>query len=319
MAKSPRLQYEDALYHVHARGNERKPIYRNKDDYLKFLSLLSELPARFQVIIHGYVLMRNHFHLLIETPAANIGQAMHYLNGAFAWYFNRKYWRVGHLFQARYSSHLIEKESYLYMASRYIHRNPLRKNICKHLQAYPWSSYGQYIGLTPKEHWLTTEWILGQFSDYESQARILYKDFVEDGIDSDTESQEYEKFIFSKETIADAMNEKIFRPKDLKIPDDDIPRISLEPDQVIQAVQKIFDGGASLHEKYSYNNPSRRICIYLLRRYSRMSNKEIGHFFSIRKSAVSMSKKRMEIEINKNNYMKELINKIILELGISIK
>lgn len=101
MARPLRIEYEGALYHITARGNERNPIYREDGDYQKFLEILSGLPQRYGVILHGYVLMGNHYHLLIETTKGNITKAMHYLNAAYTGYFNKKYSRVGHLFQGR--------------------------------------------------------------------------------------------------------------------------------------------------------------------------------------------------------------------------
>lgn len=118
MARPLRVEYDGALYHVTARGNERKPIYREEGDYQKFLDILSELPQRYGVIIHGYVLMGNHYHLLIETPLGNISRVMHYLNSNYTGYFNKKYKRVGHLFQGRYKGFVIEKERYLLSVSR---------------------------------------------------------------------------------------------------------------------------------------------------------------------------------------------------------
>ena len=98
MARPLRIEYEGAVYHITTRGNERNPIYREDEDCQKFPEILSGLYQRYGVAIHGYVLMRNHYHLLIETPKGNISKAMHYLNATYTGYFNKKYSRVGHLF-----------------------------------------------------------------------------------------------------------------------------------------------------------------------------------------------------------------------------
>jgi REP element-mobilizing transposase RayT len=101
MSRPLRIEYEGALYHITSRGNERNPIYREKGDYQRFLEILSELPQRYNVIIHGYVLMGNHYHLLMETPKGNIiTKVMHYLNATYTGYFNKRYKRIGHFFKA---------------------------------------------------------------------------------------------------------------------------------------------------------------------------------------------------------------------------
>ena len=144
MARPLRIEYNGALYHITARGNERNPIYREEGDCQKFLDILAELPQRSSVLIHGYVLMGNHYHLLIETPKGNITKVMHYLNATYSGYFNKKYGRVGHLFQGRYKGLLIEKERYLLSVSRYIHLNPVRAGISRRPEEYKWSSYRAY-------------------------------------------------------------------------------------------------------------------------------------------------------------------------------
>ncbi|MCD6472522.1 transposase [Candidatus Aerophobetes bacterium] len=151
MSRPLRISYPGALYHITARGNEKNLIYREKEDYCKFLKTLSDLPKRFSAVIYGYVLMSNHYHLLIETPKGNITKVMHYLNTAYTGYFNRKYHRVGHLFQGRYQGILIEKDRYLLSVSRYIHLNPVRTLIVKGPEEFNWSSYLQYIGKREKE------------------------------------------------------------------------------------------------------------------------------------------------------------------------
>ncbi|MBI4838064.1 MAG: transposase [Nitrospirae bacterium] len=177
-----RIEYEGALYHIAARGNEGNPIYRGAGDYKKFLEILSKLPLRYGIILHGYVLMENHYHLLIETPKSNITKAMHWLNAVYTAYFNRKHNRVGHLLQGRYKGLLIEKERYLVAVSRYIHLNPVRAMMARRPDEYQWSSYPEYIGKEKESKWLKCDWILGQYSRDEIKAMKQYKAFVEEGL-----------------------------------------------------------------------------------------------------------------------------------------
>ena len=121
MARPLRIEYEGALYHVTARGNERGKVFFTKADYRKFREYLREGQTKYGFILHCYVLMTNHYHLLIETPEKNLSRIMHYLNSSYTTYINIKRKRSGHLFQGRYKAILVDRDSYLLELSRYLH------------------------------------------------------------------------------------------------------------------------------------------------------------------------------------------------------
>ena len=112
MARPLRIEYEGARYHVTSRGNERKTVFRDDADREKFLELIGRAVEQFGIRVHAYVLMNNHYHLLIETPRSGLNQALRYLNGVYTQAFNRRHKRVGHLFQGRYKAILVEKDAY---------------------------------------------------------------------------------------------------------------------------------------------------------------------------------------------------------------
>lgn len=155
MARPQRIEYEGAVYHVTARGNERRAIFRDDADRERFLRILSESVERYEVRLYLFCLMTNHLHLVVETPRANLGQFMHRLQTAYTVYFNRRHTRCGHLMQGRYQARLVEKDAYILRLSRYVHlnpvftaaarRRPLRERITM-LRRYHWSSYCSYIG-----------------------------------------------------------------------------------------------------------------------------------------------------------------------------
>jgi REP element-mobilizing transposase RayT len=126
MARTLRLEFEGALYHLCARGNRRERIFADQKDWQRFVALLKESLGRYQVEIHAYVLLPNHFHLLARTPRANLSRWMHWLLGAYSIWFNRRHRKSGHLFQGRYKSFLVEEGNYLLGLSRYLHLNPVR-------------------------------------------------------------------------------------------------------------------------------------------------------------------------------------------------
>ena len=126
MTRPLRLEFPGALYHVTARGNARQGIYLDDQDRHLFLSVLSEVVGRFAWICHAYCLMDNHYHLLIETPQANLSLGMRQLNGVYTQRLNRRHARAGHVFQGRFKAILVERDAYLLKLARYIVLNPLR-------------------------------------------------------------------------------------------------------------------------------------------------------------------------------------------------
>jgi REP element-mobilizing transposase RayT len=177
-----RLEFPGALYHVTSRGNRRSWIYRDDTDRLAWLDIVALVCQRHHCIVHSFYLMSNHFHLMIETVEANLGQVMRQLNGIYTQHFNRRHHTVSHLFQGRYKAILVQKESYLLELSRYIVLNPLRANIVASLDEWPWSSHGYYIGIAPAPAWLECDWLLSQFGACRTQAVTACLEFVFAGI-----------------------------------------------------------------------------------------------------------------------------------------
>ena len=184
MARPLRIDVEGGWYHVTARGTERRSIFPDDSYGRYFLTLLERMSARYGVEVHAYCLMGNHYHLILRTPEANASAAVQWLNISHSVWFNRKQGRVGHVFQGRFKSVLIDGEgSWLLVASAYLHLNPVRtvapglgkreraaerrglraagraqiQRRLKTLREYPWSSYRAYAGYTKKPDWLVTK------------------------------------------------------------------------------------------------------------------------------------------------------------------
>jgi len=290
MARPLRIEYAGAVYHATARGNERRAIFRDAKDCEKFLAGLGDICQRFDVVIHGYVLMRNHYHLLMETPRPNLARAMHYLNATYTGYFNRRHRRIGHLLQGRYKAFLIEKDRYLLAVSRYIHLNPVRAGITDKPEGYQWSSYPEYIGRSKKRGWLACEWILGQYAKQRTEARRLYRTFVEEGIGAS--GNPFQRLagglILGSESFVEEIKEKVSVERHHDIPETKFLTDSVSCEDIIAAVAERF--GVNEREITgggTRNNRARRICFYLARRLTQMSNGEIGERFGVGYSAVS--------------------------------
>jgi putative transposase len=165
MARPLRLEFPGAIYHVTSRGNALLPIFEVKQDRQSFLALLQEVVKRFNWLCHAYCLMDNHYHVLVGTVDGNLSMGMRHLNGVYTQRFNRHHNRVGHVFQGRYKSILVDRDSYLLELCRYVVLNPVRAKMVREPGKYPWSSYRPTAGLVKRPSLLTLDWVLGQFAD----------------------------------------------------------------------------------------------------------------------------------------------------------
>ncbi|MDA3874043.1 MAG: transposase [Kiritimatiellae bacterium] len=185
MPRALRIEYPGAHYHAMCRGNNGQEIFLNDDGRLLFLSTLNEVCEQTGWLIHAYVLMSNHYHLLIETPESNLVAGMKWFQGAYTQRFNSMFKRRGHLYQGRYKAIPIATDprdgglEYFREVSTYIHLNPFRANLYgegmdKPLQSYAWSSYPSYCGLVRRRpKWLVREKVLKSWEVNEGEAWSL--------------------------------------------------------------------------------------------------------------------------------------------------
>jgi putative transposase len=183
MARHLRIEYPGAVYHVISRGNARENIYLDDTDRQAFLKIVGEAVKRQNIILHTYCLMNNHYHLLLETPDGNLSMAMKQINGIYTQKFNLRHKRCGHVFQGRYKSILVERDSYLLELCRYISLNPVRTGLVKLPEEYRWSSYRAATGRDNAPEWLDLIWIKSCFSPDMEKAAAMYEKFVMEGID----------------------------------------------------------------------------------------------------------------------------------------
>jgi len=209
MARPLRIDRAGSWYHLTARGNERHDIYRDDGDCLKFLALLEAWVERYRLRLHAYVLMSNHYHLLAESVEPNLSRAMQWLNVGYSVWFNRRYGRVGHLFQGRFKGILVDAEPWGLELSRYIHLNPVRRERyaldresrqrnraglgreitpqrfaerVEALRQYRWSSYRGYIGLEKAPAWLVCQEMLKRVESGKHGRQKGYRQYVEEAL-----------------------------------------------------------------------------------------------------------------------------------------
>ncbi len=313
MARSLRITYPGAFYHITSRGNERKATFKNKRDREKFLAYLESAVFRYDAVIHAYCLMDNHYHLLLETPSGNLSQIMRHINGAYTTYFNTKRKRAGHLFQGRYKSILVDINAYAKELSRYIHLNPVRAKRVDTPETYEWSSYACFVGKKKVPEWLQRDFILGYFGKKISIAEKEYKKFVEMLLEEKYESPLTE--VVSSTLLGAPDFIKMVQDRYLSgmKSDENVPALKeltkkATVDQIFTEVDIAFKDEPAM---------ARNVKMYLSQKYSGRGLKEISLFFGIGASGVSQSSRRISERMKKDRKLRKRIQKIETKLNLS--
>jgi REP element-mobilizing transposase RayT len=339
MARPLRIDQAGAIYHVLSRGIERSEIFSGKASREDFLKRLAELPSRFAVVVHGYVLMDNHYHLLLRPQGLNLSQAVQWLNVGYSVWYNLKHQRVGPLLQGRFKSALIGEEAQLSEITRYLHLNPVRirkfgldtrsrkakekgvgtpldgatiRSAIRHLNAYSWSSYRSYIGLEKAPDWLNTYLVNGL-------GRKGYRHYVEQGIRMGMPANPWEEAVvegylggrekleeLKKKLKGNRREQKGLRQLEGMVAWEDI----------VEAVEK--DEGRKWQELCGlYGNSGRDLALLLGRRHSGLSLKELGEKVGgVEYPAISEAVRRLVKRLNKDRMMREQYERIVKILNI---
>jgi len=316
MGRPLRIEYPGALYHVTSRGNEKRRIFLQDSDRLRFLRILEEYHERYGILIHNYVLMNNHYHLILETPRGNLLKVMHGLNGGYTGYFNRKHGRVGHLFQGRYTGILVDRDSYLLQLSRYLHLNPVVAKIVERPEQYKWSSYRSFIREGKQLGWVEYRWLLSQFGRDKKGARKKYKEFVEEGLRKKVEDpfkKVYGQVVLGGEAFRERIRELL---KGRNLTDGIVAKQKfkefLNAEDIIRAVARVFRVRVeALNGRRQRGNQARKVAVYLVKRYSGLDNGRVGQLFGgIHYSAVSKVAATLEQELAKDQRLTKLVEAV---------
>lgn len=317
MARPLRIEFEGAVYHVTARGNERRKIFFSKRDYEKFKEYIAEAQGKYRFILHCYVLMTNHYHLLIETPGKNLSKIMHYINSSYTTYTNVKRKRSGHLFLGRLI--VVDKDAYLLELSRYLHLNPVRARIAEKPEDYPYSSYGAYISAQGEEL-VTRSTILEMFHAKESEATKRYENFVETAMGEETESpmkNVYGGMILGGENF---IREILNRIEEGQLEKEAISyRKALQThfgaEAVISEVCKHY--GTSREEATSAGQGAiRKICVYMLKKHTVATTREIGGLLgNIGYAAAAKMHQRFVKELAENEQLRREVEELSRKLS----
>ncbi len=311
MARQWRIEYSGALYHVLSRGNGGQDIFLSDDDPHLFLNLLEELSERFNVEVYAYVLMSNHYHLLLKTVGANLSKAMQWFGTTYTRKFNLNNQTGGHLFQGRFKSIIIQNDAYLLRASYYIHRNPLRAKIVERLADYPWSSHRFYAYKQKPPTWLNTKTILNQLSG--ADRHRTYRNKVQQYSKEESSFWEDVKhgLIYGSQDFVNDLKARFLEDKkNIELPQYNSLFKEFDPELLLNKASKIlgFDlEAARASKKIAPGEKDKRdLLIYLLWSTGRLSNKEIGFYFGLSYSAIS---RRVKIIHDKISAEEKIRNK----------
>lgn len=314
MSRPLRIEYENALYHVMARGIRKEPIFFQDIDRIYFLEKIADMVIKYKSIIHSYVLMPNHYHILIETPQANLSKMMHFLNCSYANWFNQEYKIVGPLLQGRFKAKLIEQEEYFCNASAYIHLNPLRASLVKSAEEYRWSSYSCFVGERPSPPWLSHEILLSEFAGDSND----YRCFVIENYLAKKDLM-YESLYENRSMImgSDAFKKKIQEMAQKKISEEskrEIPQYHILVRISINELKTILLDVLEIPEEVLYkstrNNMYKKIALHVFNRYADATQETIARLFSMHNSAVSHAAREIAEMAKKDVGLADLLNRI---------
>ncbi len=299
MTRPLRVNILGGWYHITARGQRRDNIYHDAHDRREFLQRLDEMTKRFLIEVHAYVLMPNHYHLLIRSPKANTSQALQWLNNGYGMWWNRRHGQVGHVFQGRFKSILVEGGATLLEVSQYMHFNPvavkslgwgkqkksaediglrapspeLIKKRLETLRFYPWSSYRAYAGYERPPEWLTRTEILRRAEGGSEGYRTRTEERLTQGISEDLWSRLKWSAILGSERFAKAMREKADVQRETHGRKELRREVSWE--DVVQAVERV-KGERWPQFVDRHGDWGRDLALWVARRRGGMTLKELG-------------------------------------------
>lgn len=304
------------------RSRKGEIIFREKDDYYYFVDLLKEIGEVWKARTAAYCMMTNHYHLLVQTPDANLSRCMRHVNGVYTQYYNRKYNSDGQLFRGRYKSILVDSDSYLLELVRYIHRNPLDAGLVKDLASYDWSSHKCYLSSAKKWEWLNKGFILKMFSDNKVESKKKYLEFVlketPEEINRIFDGKKWPSIIGSDDFI-DRMKKKFFNKKrHMEVPESKLLAPDIEKIKAAVCKEYNLEKEELHHSKRGSRNEARDTAIYLSRQLSGSKLTEIGKDFGINNySTVSTIIERMKSRISEDRKVNKRVGHLIDALKMS--
>lgn len=321
MSRPLRIEYENAWYHVMNRGARKLNIFHADRDRQLFLELLRQVHEKFQVEIHAYCLMNNHYHLLLKTPLANLSKAMKHLDGIYGLRYNKIHKIDGPLFRGRFKSIIVDAENYLLGLSRYIHLNPVKGKLINKAEAYPWSSCAAYFDEKIKPSWLQTSNILEKFGNRMQKEK--YRLFVEEKTDDELDkffSKTKHSPILGADEFVKIITERYLKNKELssEITDQNILYNNKKPllvslNKVMMEVAKYYNVSIDILKTPTKgkNNIPRSVGMYLAKQMTGQNLQSIANeFTNITYSGVSRMVGNIDHQLSRDVNLRTQINRI---------
>jgi len=346
MARPLRIEHAGAWYHITARGTDRKPIYRDERDYQRFCELLGEVAERFRWQIHAYVLMPNHFHLLVETLDANVSASMHWLAVSYSVWFNSRHRRRGHIFPGRFKGIVFDPPVWGLALSRWVHLNPVRVGQLRSaksgrsaarveafsaanpalvrerlavLRQFPWSSYRAYIGLARAPSWLCCGRILDWVSRGPAAAqRAAYRKYTEQAVRNGLAESPWEQVsgqvILGRGHFLRRMQRIV--SGGVRRPRPALRKIAARNKwrAVVKAVEAV-KGEKWEHFRNRYGDWGRDVALYLARRTGQLKLAELGRLAGgIHSATVAAAVIRMPQRLKKDHALAKIVDRVSAKL-----
>jgi len=309
MTRPLRIEYPDAWYHVMNRSRKGQEAFATVEDCNSFIDIIKDAAEIFNMKITAYCLMTNHYHILVQTPDANLSRCMRHINGIYTQRYNARNGCDGTLFRGRYKSIVVDADLYLLELVRYIHRNPLRAGIVAKLDDYEWSSHKGYVSKAKKWEWLHKNYILGIFSKNKRSQLISYKRFI-----SSEESAEL-IYYYSKKNIPSILGDTVFvqllkdrflkKKKEKEIPES--TKLCPEVIDIKQAVCAYYQIEETdlLMSRRGVENEARDFAMYMLRVIRSERLTKIGEEFNLSNySSVSTAIERIKRKMDSKKFKK---------------
>ncbi|MEI6788767.1 MAG: transposase [bacterium] len=338
MSRPLRYDRADGWYHVTSRGIDRREIFTKERDHQHFLELLEEMVARFRVKLHAYVLLGNHYHLILQTPDANLSRAVQWLNVSYVAWFNRKHERVGPLMQGRFKALVVEKGAWVYELSLYVHLNPVmrrslgldkkgkraegrglrvpsREQVSRRLQElrqFQWSSYRGYAGYGKVPVWLTTSEILGRATTDAARQVAKYraeiKERLSKGEDPGRSEELRDAFALGSEVFRAHVQKLARHGREAVEPQRLAPRLTWP--EVLKQVSVVMGEPAEIYMN-QWGGVGRPMTLWAARRFGSMTLREAGQAAGgMDYTAVSMAVKRLEQRAEKDRHCRAMMQQI---------
>jgi len=322
MARPLRIEYPEAWHHVMNRSRKGEILFREDDDYYFIVNLFKEAGDVWKARTAAYCMMTNHYHLLIQTPEANLARCMRHINGVYTQYYNRKYNVDGPLFRGRYKCILVDSDSYLLELVRYIHRNPLKAGLVEDLNDYDWSGHKPYLSNAKKWEWLYKGYVLKIFSKDRVEAKKKYLEFVlketPEEIDRIFGGQKWPSVIGSDDFIARLKKRFFNKKRHIEVPESRM--LAPEIETIKAAVCKSYKIKEEelLYSRRGALNEARNMAIYLTRHMRGSNLTEIGKEFNVGSySTVSTIIDRTKNNIAKDGKLKRMMEQLKNDLNMS--